>query len=70
MSDNLQSYVVVTHEIDGKRCSPNHAQIMLRTLQLLRSIKREGYKPHSAGTIAISMRIEELEEAIEGVKHI
>lgn len=69
MSENLQSYIVETHEIDGKRCSPNPAQLMARTLELLRSIKREGYKPHGAGTIAISERIEELEEAIEGVKH-
>jgi len=71
VSVDLQSYAVATHEIDGGHfrwvsCGPNPSQILWRTLQLLRTIRAEGYTPHGAGTIAISERIEELEELLVG----
>ena len=62
----FQSYAVATHEINGEPYGPSPAGVLLRALRILETIRREGYKPHGAGTIAISERIEELEEAIEG----
>jgi hypothetical protein len=46
--------------------NPVLVSLLRRTLQLLRTIRQEGYTPHGAGTIAISERIEELEELVGG----
>lgn len=66
MRDKFQSFAVATHEINGQPFGPSPAGLLVRTLQLLRTIRAEGYTPHGAGTIAISERIEELEELIGG----